>query len=74
MKKNLEKIGTAAAVKVAMKWHHEMIAAKVCVKCYEPNDLNDGSLACSKCVEERAAWYRKEAAMLAALANEEVSK
>ena len=73
MKKNLEKIGTAAAVKVAMKFHHEMIAAKVCVKCYEPNDL-DASLACSKCVEERAAWYRKEAAMLAALANEEVSK
>jgi 7-cyano-7-deazaguanine synthase in queuosine biosynthesis len=61
-------IGTAAAVRVARAALAATIAAKECVKCYEPNDL-DGSLACSKCVEERAAWYRKEAAMLAELAK-----
>jgi hypothetical protein len=73
VKKNLEKIGTAAAVRFAMKAHHQMIVDRICVKCYEPNDL-ENSAGCSKCVEEYAAWNRREAAMLAELAAKSEAK
>ena len=67
-KTKMEKIGTAAAVRFAMKAHHQMIADRVCVGCYGPADV-DGSVACSTCIAQRDEWNRREQAMLAALAN-----
>ena len=73
MKKNLEKIGTAAAVRFAMKAHHQMILDQICVECYAPADV-DGALSCSTCIAQRQEWYRREAAMLAELSAKEEAR
>ena len=72
-KTTMEKIGTAAAVRFAMKAHHQMILDRICVGCYAPADV-DGSVACSTCIAQRDEWNRREAAMLAELAAKSEAK